>query len=110
MDTIERHRRHADALRTAATGPSGTTDAALRADVLSLASAGPAIQDPYDTLARQISEAPDRVTDAQVSAVRAAAGSDKAAFEIIMAASIGPGLARWDAAMQAIGETPDAPA
>lgn len=110
MDAIEKHRRHAAAVRTAVTGPAGATDAALRAEVLARASGGPEIPDPYDALARQISEAADRVTDAQVSAVRGATGSDLAAFEIVMAASIGPGLARWDAAIHAIEETPDAPA
>ena len=55
-------------------------------------------------------EAADRVTDAQVATVRAALGSDKGAFEIIMCASIGAGLARWDAAITAIEEATDASA
>jgi hypothetical protein len=110
VDAIDRHRRHADGVRTAVAGPAGTTEAALRTAVLARSSGGPAIPEPYDELARQIGEAADRVTDAQVSAVRAATGTDKAAFEIVMTASIGAGLARWDAAIRVIEEVSDAPA
>ncbi|KHL05131.1 hypothetical protein [Sinomonas humi] len=41
---------------------------------------------------------------------RGATGSDKEAFEIIMSASIGAGLARWDAAIRAIAQASDATA
>ena len=50
---------------------------------------------PYDDLARQIGEAAWRVTDAQVASVLAAAGSEKATFEVIAAAATGAGLPRW---------------
>jgi hypothetical protein len=42
----------------------------------------------------QSGEAAWRVTDAQVASVRAAAGSEKAAFELIAAAATGAGLLR----------------
>jgi hypothetical protein len=42
------------------------------------------------------------VTDAEVAAVRDAAGSDRAAFEIVMSACVGAGLQRWDAFREAI--------
>jgi hypothetical protein len=48
------------------------------------------------------------VTDGQVAAVRAKAGSDKAAFELVMAAAIGSGLWRWDRAMAALAGAADA--
>lgn len=108
MDTLEIHRRLATAVRGAATGASGMTDASLRDAVLARAARGPAIPEPYDTLAQQIAQSTPGVTDAQVAAVRATAGSDKAAFEIILTASIGAGLARWDAATRAIEEAGDA--
>lgn len=57
---------------------------------------------PYDALARQIGQASYRVTDRQVADVREAAGSDKAAFEVVISASIGAGLHRWDVAARAI--------
>jgi hypothetical protein len=49
------------------------------------------------------------VTDDQVSAVRQATGSDRAAFEIVLSAAVGAGLRRWDAAMRALKDAPDAP-
>jgi len=103
------HHRHAEALRAAATGASGQTEKSVRTAVLTQAVGGDPIGEPYGALARQVLDAAYRVTDAQVAAVRAATGSDKGAFEIIMAASIGAGLARWDAAVRAIDEASDAP-
>lgn len=88
---------------------SGQPGRLIRPCVLARAAGGPAIPEPCDALARQIGEAADRVTNAQVAAVRAELGSDQAAFEIVMAASIGAGLARWDTAIHAIEEAGDAP-
>ena len=109
MDAITEHRQHADAVRRAATGGTGESAAAIREAVLTRAAGGPAIAEPYDALARQVGEAAYRVTDEQVASVRAAEGSDKGAFEIVMAASIGAGLSRWEQAIQVIDEAGDAP-
>ena len=81
----------------------------MRTAVFTRAAGGAPIVEPYEALAQQIREAAYRVTDAHVEAVRAATGSDKGAFEIIMSASIGAGLARWDTAVRAIDEASDAP-
>jgi len=86
----------------------GQTSAALRSAVMARAADGPAVPEPYDCLAHQISEEAHRVTDEDVAAVRAAAGSDRGVFEIILAASVGAGLARWDAAARAIDGAEDA--
>lgn len=110
MDPINEHRHHADALRTAVASEAGRTPPSLRTAVQARAAAGAAIAEPYDSLARQIGEAAYRVTTEQVAAVREALGSDKGAFEIIMSASIGAGLARWDAAVRAIEGVTDASA
>lgn len=89
---------------------SGITDRRLRVGAMARPAGGTAsLDEPYDSLARQIGEAAYGVTDAQVAAVRAAAGSDKAAFEIVLAASVGAGLTRWDAAFRAIEGLDDAP-
>lgn len=109
MEAIARHRRGADAVRTAVTGASGVSEVSLRTAVLSRAAGGTPIEEPYDSLARQIGEAAYRVTDAQVAEVRATESSDKGAFEIVMAASVGAGLARWDVAIRAIDGASDAP-
>jgi hypothetical protein len=64
---------------------------------------------PYDALAHQIGEAADRTTDAQVASVVAAAGSEKAAFELVVAAATGAGLSRWQQAIKALKDAADAP-
>lgn len=66
--------------------------------------------EPYDALSRQIGEASYRVTDEQVASVLQAAGSEKAAFEIVAAAAVGASLARWQQAMRALDEAKNAPA
>ncbi|MGC5172073.1 hypothetical protein ACLQ2Q_15610 [Microbacterium sp. DT81.1] len=57
-----------------------------------------------EALAAQIGEASFRVTDDQVAAAYDAVGSEKETFEVVMAASVGAGLRRWDVAMHAIEE------
>lgn len=104
------HRERAEALRAAVAGDGGVTEASLRTAVSARAAGGPPIDEPFDSLARQIGDASYRVTDAQVGAVRQATGSDKAAFEIVLSACAGAGLARWDAAVRVIEEATDAPA
>lgn len=88
---------------------SGVIDGQVRAAAMARGAGGAAVlAEPYDTLASQIASESYRVTDAQVGAVREAVGSDKGAFEIIFAASIGAGLVRGDAALRAIDGLDDA--
>ncbi|NBH11298.1 hypothetical protein [Amycolatopsis sp. SID8362] len=110
MSTDDSHRGRAETLRAAIAGHTGITEAALRTAVAARAAGGPPVAEPYDELARRIGEASYRVTDAEVDAVRQVTGSDKAAFEVVMSACVGAGLARWDAAARAIAEATDAPA
>jgi hypothetical protein len=98
----------AEALRRRLVEAPGETSPELRTGVAARVAGGAAIAAPYDELAQQIGEASFRVTDAQVAAVRAATGSDKAAFEVVMAAAIGAGLWRWDRAIAALVEATDA--
>jgi hypothetical protein len=102
------HHSFAETLRRRVLEGPGQTDAALRQRVAARAAAGPLIETPYDDLARQIGEAAWRVTDAQVASVLAAAGSEKAAFELIATAATGAGLLRWQRAIKALEETSDA--
>ena len=95
--------------RTVLDGP-GETDAALRQRVAARAAGGPSIEAPYDALARQIGEAAFHTTDAQLSAVVAAARSERAAFELVAAAATGAGLLRWQQAITALDEAGNAPA
>ena len=83
------HHSFAETLRRRVLEGPGETDPALRQRVAARAADGPAIEAPRDDLARQIGEAAYRTTDAQVASVLAAAGSEKAAFELIAAAATG---------------------
>jgi hypothetical protein len=104
------HHSLAEALRRRVLEGPGETDAALRRRVAARAAGGPPIEAPYDDLARQIGEAAWRTTDAQVASVLAAAGSEKAAFELIATAAVAAGLLRWQRAVKALEEAGDAPA
>ncbi|HVW93586.1 MAG TPA: hypothetical protein VHB74_13400 [Devosia sp.] len=102
------HKHLAEAVRSRIGGASGVADPALRKEAAAAGAGAASTNEPYAALAQQIAEASYRVTDAQVSAVRAATGSDKAAFELVMSAAIGAGLFRWDEAMRALAEASDA--
>ena len=102
------HHAFIDALRRSVLEGPGETDPALRELVAARASGGPPIEAPYDALAHQIGEAADRATDAQVVSVLTVVGSEKAAFELIVAAATGAGLSRWQQAIKALKDACDA--
>lgn len=89
----------ADALRRRVLEGPGVTYPGLRQRMAKRASGGPAMEAPYDQLAFQIGEAAYKVTEEQVASMVAVAGSDKAAFELIISAAVGAGLWRWDVGM-----------
>lgn len=88
---------------------TGIVEPQIRAGAMAAGSGrdGP-LDDPYRALALMIGADSYRVTDQLVDAVRDATGSDKATFEVVMAASVGAGLRRWDAAARVIGLASDA--
>lgn len=102
------HAGLAEQLRQRVTG-AGAVGAAVRLGAMR-AGAGESTElpAPFADLARTVGEASYRVTDAQVAAVREAAGSDKKTFEVVMSASVGAGLRRWDATRRAMREVSDA--
>ncbi len=98
----------ADALgRRVLEGP-GETPPALREAVAQRAAGGRPIAGACDDLARQIGESACRVTDAQVANVLSEMKSEKATFEIVIAASVGAGLRRWRQAIRALEAATDA--
>ena len=108
MSGEQTHAHLADALRRRV-HDSGVIDPRLRTGLVdAAASESSELPEPYRDLAHAIAHASHRVTDEQVAAVRQAAGSDRAAFEVVIAASVGAGLRRWDAASRAIREADDA--
>ena len=104
------HRALAEALRERVLEGPGETPPGLRQAAAERAAGGAAAEAPFDDLARQMGEAAYRVTDAQVSSVLTATGSEKATFEIIAAAALGAGLLRWEQAMKVLDEVTNAPA
>jgi hypothetical protein len=98
------HRARAARLERRVFDEPADTAPALRRDMGRRAASGPAIAAPYDELARDVGEASYRVTDRQVTAVREATGSDRAAFELVAAAAVGAALRRWKAGIAAIEE------
>jgi len=89
------HRAMADAVRRRTYEGPGETDAGLRQAMAERAAGGPALEAPYDDLARQIGEAAYKVTDAHVANVVKQAGSERAAYELIVVSALGAGLHRW---------------
>ena len=110
MTGASEHQRLVQVLRHAALEAPALTEPRLRRGAAERATGGPAIDAPYDALAKQIGEAAYRVTDAQVAEALKAAGSEKAAFEIIAAAAVGAGLQRWELGTKALLEAIDATA
>ena len=107
MTAASEHEALAALLRQATLQAPALTPPQLRQGAAARARGGPAIDAPYDSLAGEIGEASYRVTDTQVKAVLTAAGSEKAAFEVIAAAAVGAGLQRWDAGARALREAID---
>lgn len=103
------HRAQAEALRRRVLEGPGETKPVLRQAAAAAATGGPPMPSPYDELARQIGQAASCTTDRQVSDVVTAAESEKAAFEIVVAAAVGAGIFRWQRAIEALDEVPDAP-
>jgi hypothetical protein len=98
----------ADALgRRVLEGP-GETPPELREAVAQRAAGGRPIAGACDDLARQIGESACRVTDAQVANVLSEMKSEKATFEIVIAASVGAGLLRCRQAIRALEAATDA--
>ena len=110
VSTRPDHRALAEALRRRVLEGPGETRPELRVASADRAAGGPASGTPFDDLARQIGEAAHRVTDAQVSSVLTATGSEKATFELIVAAALGAGLLRWHQAMKVLDEVTNASA
>jgi len=104
------HRALAAALRRRILEGPGCSPPEARQAAARRAAGGSSTQSPCDDLARQIGQSAAGVTDAQVAGVLAVMGSEKATFEIIVAAAMGAGLFRWEQAIKVLEEATDAPA
>src|SRR6516162_8309286 len=104
------HSDLAEALRYRVLEGPGVSDRATRKAAAERASGGQAIAASYDDLVRQIGELSHRVTTPQVERLVSEVGSEKAAFEVIVAAAMGAGLLRWRSAIKVLDEVSDASA
>jgi hypothetical protein len=104
------HSTLVQALRLRVLEGPGETDRVVRQAMAERAAGGPAMAPPYDNLARQIGESARGVTDEQVAGAVQATGSERAAFELIVAAAVGAGLLRWQQGIKALDVAIDAPA
>jgi uncharacterized peroxidase-related enzyme len=102
------HRTLADGVRRRVLEGPGETAAVLRQDMAERAAGGPPLEAPYDDLARQIGQAAYKVTDEQVAKVVEMVGGERAAFELIVAATLGAGLHRWRRGLKALEEAQEA--
>ena len=100
------HSDLAEALRYRVLEGPGVSNRATRKAAAERASGGRAIAASYDDLVRQIGELSHRVTTPQVERLV----SEKAAFEVIVAAAMGAGLLRWRSAIKVLDEVSDASA
>lgn len=98
------HRELAEAVRRRTLEGPGETNANLRQSMAERAAGGPALEAPYDDLARQIGEAAYKVTDEQVAKVVKQAGSERAAYELIVSSALGAGLHRWRRGIKILDE------
>ncbi len=99
------HRALAEILRKRVLEGPGITDATLRQAMALWATGGAAIGEAaYDDLAQQIGQAAYKVTNEQVKKVVEKTGSEKAAFELIVAAAVGAGLYRWQKGLSLLKE------
>lgn|SRR5262249_20835970 len=104
------HSALAEAVRYRVLDGPGVCDRATRKAAAERASGGRAIAASYDDLVRQIAEFSHRVTSAQVEQLVREVGSEKAAFEVIVAAAVGAGILRWRSAIKVLDEVSDASA
>jgi uncharacterized peroxidase-related enzyme len=99
------HLALAEVLRKRVLEGPGITDIALRQAMAKRVAGGPATGEAvYDDLAREIGQAAYKVTDEQVKKIVQKTGSEKAAFELIVAAAVGTGLYRWDKGLSMLKE------
>lgn len=96
------HRSMAEALRQRVFTDEGVTSVALRKSIGKKAVNEFTIEEPYNEIALQVGEAAYKIRDEQVNELIKKTGSDKAAFELIVAAAVSAGLYRWDKAINVL--------
>ena len=94
------HRAMAETLRTSVLEGPSVSDTALRRAIAECAATSKSMDEPFVSLAKQIREDSYKVTDDQVVTLVQKVGSEKAAYELIIAAIIGVGLYQWQCGLE----------
>lgn len=96
------HQAMAEALRKCILEGYGKTDKTLRQAIAKRANDGPPLEPPYDELVLLVNNASYKVTDELIETVVKKAGSEKAAFELIVTTAVTAGLYRWEKGMKVL--------
>lgn len=97
-DAHDRHVRLVADLRRAVLESPGVTDQARR----EAAAAGSGLDEPWASYVALVRERPYRVTDGDIDALRVSGRSEDEIFEVTIAAALGAGIHRLDAALRAL--------
>lgn len=90
------HQTMAGKLRYAVFEGPGVTNISLRRAIIVRVRGGAPIEEPYETIVKKIAESSYKITDDEVDILVHKAGSEKAAYEVIVTAATAAGLRRWD--------------
>jgi alkylhydroperoxidase family enzyme len=97
-EALNRHAELVGRLRRAVFDSAGETDPAVR----QAAGAGRPLPAPWAAYADTVRDHSYRITDADISALKAAACSEEEIFEITIAVAMGAALRRLDAGLRAL--------
>ena len=97
---VDRYAELVAALRRAVFEAAGVTDRRTRASVV----AGDPVPPPWGPYAEKVRDHSYRITDADISELIAAGGTEEQIFEITVAAATGAALQRLDAGLRALRE------
>jgi uncharacterized peroxidase-related enzyme len=98
------HQVFAEALNKSVLEGTGKTEVALRQSIAKRVTEHAQLEEPYNTLALLEGNASYKVTDELIKEVVTKSGSEKAAFELIVAAAVSAGLYRWHKGLNLLRE------
>ena len=98
------HKAFAEFLRKSVLEGPGKASVALRGAIAKRITESTPLEEPYYTLAFLVGNASYKVTDELIKEVATKSGSEKAAFELIVAAAVSAGLYRWDKGINLLKE------
>lgn len=92
------HQMMVEKLRYAVFEGPGVIDTSFRRAIAARVMGGAPVEEPYDTIVKKTGESAYTVTNDEVNNLVQKAGSEKAAYEVIVTTATAAGLYRWDMA------------